>query len=94
MDETHDPNLSSDAATSADELELTVIHHGTHMTLAFPQDATITDLSDRVASEFSIPPANQKFLIAKGGLQKPPSFHARSEEDHPHGQYIRRAFYS
>jgi hypothetical protein len=58
--------------TSADELELTLTHHGDQITLSFAQDATISDLSDRVASEFSIPPANQKFLMSKAGLQKPP----------------------
>lgn len=40
--------------------------------LSFPSDATISDLSDRVAVDLSIPPSNQKFLIAKHGLQKPP----------------------
>lgn len=60
-------------APSPDTLELTLLHHGKPITLSFTQDATIYDLSERVASELSIPPSNQKFLIApKVGLLKPP----------------------
>ncbi|KAF2688707.1 WLM-domain-containing protein [Lentithecium fluviatile CBS 122367] len=64
--------MSAYATTAADEIELTLTHHGSQITLAFSQDATITDLSERVASDLSIPPANQKFLLPKAGLQKPP----------------------
>jgi hypothetical protein len=57
----------------ADELQITLLHHGERHTFSFAQDATITDLSERVATDLSIPPSNQKFLIAsKLGLQKPP----------------------
>jgi hypothetical protein len=72
IDEFKSLNMSADDTASADELKLTVTHHGSHTTLTFPQDATISDLSSRVASDFSIPSENQKFLIAKAGLQKPP----------------------
>tara|TARA_R110002003_G_scaffold1048_21_gene22353 strand:- start:3868 stop:5055 length:1188 start_codon:yes stop_codon:yes gene_type:complete len=64
---------SSFAPAATDELEITLLHHGERHTLSFPNDATISDLSERVASDLSIPPKNQKFLIAsKLGLQKPP----------------------
>lgn len=57
----------------ADELELALLHHGERHTLCFPPDATISDLSSRVAAELAIPAANQKFLVASRlGLQKPP----------------------
>lgn len=56
-----------------DELQITLLHHGERHTLLFAQDATITTLSERVESQLSIPPSNQKFLVAsKLGLQKPP----------------------
>lgn len=64
--------MSTEANPNTDELQLTLTHHGTQITLAFPQDATISDLSERIASELSIPPANQKFIVPKAGLQKPP----------------------
>lgn len=64
------PDIST---VAKDELEITLIHHGERHTLAFAPDATISDLSERVAADLSIPPTNQKFLIAsKLGLQKPP----------------------
>jgi hypothetical protein len=58
---------------ASDELELTLTHHGKPVALSFASDATISDLSERVATELSIPPSNQKFLVSsKIGLQKPP----------------------
>jgi hypothetical protein len=67
-----DANASS-ASAATDELQITLLHHGERHTLSFTQNATISDLSERVASDLSIPPSNQKFLIAsKLGLQKPP----------------------
>ncbi|KAH3955681.1 hypothetical protein HBH53_007580 [Parastagonospora nodorum] len=64
---------NSSAPPAGDELQITLLHHGERHTFGFAQDATISDLSERVASELSIPPTNQKFLVAsKLGLQKPP----------------------
>ncbi|KAF1917958.1 WLM domain-containing protein [Ampelomyces quisqualis] len=61
------------APTGTDELQITLLHHGERHTFNFPQDATISALSERVASDLSIPLSNQKFLVAsKLGLQKPP----------------------
>ena len=58
---------------SSSDIEITLIHHGKAISLSFAQDATISDLSERVANDLSIPPSNQKFLIGgKIGLQKPP----------------------
>lgn len=63
----------SSAPAAPNEVEIALIHHGERHTLSFAQDAVLSDLSERVASELSIPPSNQKFLIAsKLGLQKPP----------------------
>ncbi|KAF2443405.1 zinc metallo protein-like proteinase [Karstenula rhodostoma CBS 690.94] len=62
-----------ETSAPADAIVLTLTHHGNPITLTFAQDATVTDLSDRVASELSIPPSNQKFLVSpKTGLLKPP----------------------
>ncbi|CAI6333720.1 unnamed protein product [Periconia digitata] len=60
-------------ADQTDELVLTITHHGQPITLSFPEDATISDLSSRVASDLSIPSSNQKYLVnPKIGLLKPP----------------------
>ncbi|KAJ4369587.1 hypothetical protein N0V83_005349 [Neocucurbitaria cava] len=68
-----DSNDENTPAASADELQIKLTHHGKLIALSFAQDATISDLSDRVSADFSIPPSNQKFLIGgKLGLQKPP----------------------
>lgn len=64
---------TSPVAPTTDELHITLTHHGKPVVLSFFQDATIFDLSERVAVHLSIPPSNQKFLISsKLGLQKPP----------------------
>ena len=64
---------NSPSAPAADELQITLLHHGERHELSFAQDATISNLSERVATDLTIPPSNQKFLIAsKLGLQKPP----------------------
>jgi hypothetical protein len=59
---TNNPNLIS----------LTFSHHGTPHTFSFSNDATISDLSENVYISLSIPPSNQKFMISKLGLFKPP----------------------
>jgi hypothetical protein len=75
---THNITTMADAdsvatPSAAKELEIVLQHHGERHTLSFTQDATISDLSERVASDLSIAPSNQKFLVAsKIGLQKPP----------------------
>jgi hypothetical protein len=54
--------------------KITVLLHNKPVDLSFyTEDATILDLSDSVAEELHIPPANQKFLITpKTGLLRPP----------------------
>ncbi|KAH8678175.1 WLM domain-containing protein [Xylariales sp. PMI_506] len=47
-------------------------HQGSSHTLSFPTSGTITDLSAAVELELSIPTSNQKFLVPKLGLLKPP----------------------
>ena len=71
------PEFSNEATArpnaEGDNLYLTVIHHGRPHTFSFGQDATITNLSERIAEELSIPASNQKILISpKPGLQRPP----------------------
>jgi hypothetical protein len=53
-------------------VSLNLTHHGKPITFSFPLEATISDLSDAVAEDLSIPPANQKFMVPKVGLLKPP----------------------
>lgn len=61
--------MSSDAQ---DSISLTITHHGTPHTFSLSSGATISDLSGEVSSTLSIPAANQKFMISKLGLLKPP----------------------
>ncbi|KAF2016504.1 WLM-domain-containing protein [Aaosphaeria arxii CBS 175.79] len=65
-------DTTSPTAAPTNTLQLTLTHHGKPIVLDFPQDATLSQLSEKVSEELSIPPANQKFLIAKHGLQKLP----------------------
>ncbi|KAF1835218.1 WLM-domain-containing protein [Decorospora gaudefroyi] len=66
-------NTSSVPAASGEDIQITLTHHGKPLTYSFAQEATISDLSERVEATLSIPPSNQKFLISgKIGLQKPP----------------------
>jgi len=61
--------------TSTDNTEIvsiTITYHGAPHTFSFPSFATIADLSESVASELSVPTSNQKFMISKIGLLKPP----------------------
>jgi hypothetical protein len=54
-----------------DLVTLCLTYHGEPHTFYFSSDATISQLSDEIASSLSIPPSNQKLMIAKLGLLKP-----------------------
>lgn len=62
----------SPPSTGEETLEVTILHNNQPHTLQLPTTATITDLCDAVASSLSVPPGNQKFMIQKLGLLKPP----------------------
>jgi hypothetical protein len=64
-----DTAMSTD---NQDPVSLTLSLHGKPHTFSFPSDATISDLSDGIATTLSIPPSNQKLMISKLGLLKPP----------------------
>lgn len=64
-----DATMSTD---SQDLVPITLTHHGKPHTFSFPSDATISDLSDEIADSLSVPPSNQKLMISKLGLLKPP----------------------
>src|SRR5271168_2146715 len=53
-------------------ISLTLTLHGKPHTFSFPSVATISDLSDEIATCLSIPTSNQKLMISKLGLLKPP----------------------
>jgi WLM domain len=61
--------MSTDAQ---DLVSITFTHHGQPHTFQFPSDATITDLSDDIADSLSVPPSNQKIMVSKLGLLRPP----------------------
>lgn len=56
----------------SDTIDITFTHHGTPHTFPFPSSATISDLSSAISESLSIPPENQKLMIAKLGLLKAP----------------------
>ncbi|KAK1658133.1 WLM domain-containing protein [Colletotrichum godetiae] len=71
MTETH--SCESDYDDSADEaITITLTHRNIPHTFKFPSDGTITHLSEDVEDTLSIPASNQKFIIPKVGLLKPP----------------------
>jgi len=53
-------------------VSVTFTYHGKPNTYSFPSEATISDLSDEIAEALSIPPSNQKLMVSKLGLLKPP----------------------
>ncbi|RDW95312.1 putative ubiquitin metalloprotease fusion protein [Coleophoma crateriformis] len=59
-------------ATDNQDLSITFTLHGASHTFTFAADATITDLSDKVAETLAIPTANQKFMVSKLGLLRAP----------------------
>jgi hypothetical protein len=71
-------NLTTDNQDTAmstnnpDQISVTFTYHGKSHTYSFPPEATILDLSDEIAEILSIPPSNQKLMVSKIGLLKPP----------------------
>ncbi|KAF0317940.1 WLM domain-containing protein [Colletotrichum asianum] len=53
-------------------ITITLTHRNTPHTFKFPSDGTITHLSEDVEDALSIPASNQKFIVPKLGLLKPP----------------------
>lgn len=64
---------ADDDNNNTDTLTLTIQYHSQPITLTLAPDATISDLSNLIATDLSIPPSHQKFLCApKPGLLRPP----------------------
>lgn len=68
----HKAIVDDTTTNMADTVSITVTHHGKPHTFILPQQSTITELSIAVAETLYIPAANQKFMIPKQGLLKPP----------------------
>ncbi|KUJ09130.1 WLM-domain-containing protein [Mollisia scopiformis] len=66
----HDQTLATDS--QEDLVSVAFTYHGEPHTFAFTSDATIIDLSEEIADTLSIPPSNQKLMVSKLGLLKPP----------------------
>lgn len=58
--------------SNSDLLSISISHHGVSHDFAFQSGATLSDLSDKVATDLSVPVSNQKFMISKLGLLKHP----------------------
>lgn len=63
---------SNMAAPTIAEINLTLVYHGNPQNLTLPVDSTISDLSSTVKETLGIPFSNQKFLVQKLGLLRPP----------------------
>ncbi|KAG0648077.1 Ubiquitin and WLM domain-containing metalloprotease [Hyphodiscus hymeniophilus] len=63
---------TSNTMSTDSQVLVTLDHHGKPHSFSFPAEATILDLSYAVAEDLSIPQPNQKFMISKLGLLKPP----------------------
>lgn len=59
-------------APAGDTISVTLNHQGTTHTISLDPHATITDLATAVEAQLSIPLSNQKYLLPKLGLLKPP----------------------
>ena len=53
-------------------ISLTISHHGEQHVFNFAPNATIIDLSNAIKTDLSVPTSNQKFMIPKLGLLRPP----------------------
>jgi hypothetical protein len=65
-------NLVLSSTDSPDTLSLQITHHGTVHNLSLTGSATITDLSEEISISLLVPVSNQKLVISKLGLLKPP----------------------
>ncbi|TEA22588.1 Ubiquitin and WLM domain-containing metalloprotease [Colletotrichum sidae] len=62
----------SEYDSSEEVITITLSHRSTPHTFKYPADGTITHLSEDVEDALSIPASNQKFIVPKLGLVKPP----------------------
>jgi hypothetical protein len=69
---TSDVQDTAMSTNDQEQVSVTFTYHGKPHTYLFPVEATISDLSDEIAEALSIPPSNQKLMVAKVGLLKPP----------------------
>ncbi|KAI9658149.1 MAG: hypothetical protein M1831_003996 [Alyxoria varia] len=71
--------MASTDSDATSEVTIKFSHGGKQHSYTFGSNAVLSDLSDRIASELSVPPASQKFLIApKTGMLKGP-FHGQEK---------------
>lgn len=53
-------------------LDITLTHHGKFHTFTLPATSTIKDLSNVISASLSVPSTNQKIMISKLGVLRPP----------------------
>jgi hypothetical protein len=63
---------STDSISQDRDLTISLVYHGKALDFSFPTSATISDLSERIEDELSVPGTHQKLLVPKLGLLKPP----------------------
>ncbi|SPO03505.1 related to WSS1 Protein involved in sister chromatid separation and segregation [Cephalotrichum gorgonifer] len=71
----HNHNRSRPAEETENETEtvtFTFTHQNTPHEIVFPSDATISEIPSEIEDLLSIPPSNQKLLVPRLGLLKPP----------------------
>ncbi|KAL2108002.1 hypothetical protein VUR80DRAFT_4418 [Thermomyces stellatus] len=66
------PDAGSDHDHREETVTFTFTHQGTPHEIIFPSDATISEIPPEIEDLLSIPPANQKLIVPRLGLLKPP----------------------
>ena len=66
----HHDNVKGEEDSS--NTDLIVTHHGRQHTFSLPSESTITDFAHAIQDDLSIPTSNQKLMIPKLGLLRPP----------------------
>ncbi|KAL9097712.1 MAG: hypothetical protein Q9165_000038 [Trypethelium subeluteriae] len=72
MDAFQDDSDRKVEETDSSITSLAVIHHGKQHNFSLLSESTIADLSNVIQESLSIPSSNQKFMISKLGLLRPP----------------------
>lgn len=72
MEDNIEAGNTAENHTEGSETVINITFHGSTHAFSFPPSATITDLSESIASNLYIPILNQKLMVSKLGLLKPP----------------------
>lgn len=63
---------TSPKTNMAESLDIVLTHHGKPHTFTLPTTSTISDLCEAISASLSVPLSNQKIMISKLGVLRPP----------------------